>query len=176
MRFLTLCAILPLILAFACVTQAADDTAITRGTLSKDDSDFLVKAASGGLFEVRSSELAEKRGVLTPEEKKFADMMITDHTAVNSELEKLAAKKGATVPSAPMEKQQKLLDELGKAEDKKVATKYLSDQVDAHDDAISLFKKASTDAKDPDVRAFAADKLPTLRAHYDEAKQLYKAR
>jgi putative membrane protein len=176
MSLKTILAVLPMLLALACALHAADDTAINRGTLTKDDAEYVTKAASAGLFEVRSSELVVKRGTLTADEKKFAEMMITDHNAANAELEKLAAKKGFTVPSAPMAKHQKLIDEIGKADDKKVATTYLSDQVDAHDEAISLFKKAGEKADDPDLRAFFNDKLSVLRHHYDEAKRLYKAR
>ncbi|SRR5258708_1094417 len=172
MNLSTILSTIPVLLVLACTLQAAENTTIS---LAKEDVDFVTKAISAGLFEVRSSELAIKRGVLTEEEVTFAKMMISDHTKVNNELEKLAAKKGFTVPSAPLPKQQKLLDDLGKTDDRKLATGYFHDQVNGHEAAIDLFKNASTDCKDPDLRTFAIDKLPTLRAHYEQAKDLYKA-
>ena len=47
--------------------------------------------------------------------------------------------------------------------------------VDAHEDAIDLFKDAADDAKDADIKVFAAKTLPTLQAHLEKGKALEKA-
>ena len=47
--------------------------------------DFVNQAASGGLFEVQSSELALQRSQ-DAKVQEFANQMITDHTANNQEL------------------------------------------------------------------------------------------
>jgi putative membrane protein len=44
--------------------------------------------------------------------------------------------------------------------------------VSAHEDALRLFQKAARDAKDPDVKAFAAKALPTLAHHLQMAHDL----
>ena len=59
--------------------------------------DFVNEAASGGMFEVQSSQLALERGQ-GDEVKAFAQMMITDHTANNEELKAAAEAAGVTVP------------------------------------------------------------------------------
>ena len=45
----------------------------------------------------------------------------------------------------------------------------------AHKDAVSLFDKASKDAKDPDIKAFFSHNLPALREHLQMAEQLKPA-
>ena len=47
--------------------------------------------------------------------------------------------------------------------------------VGAHEDAVKLFEKASNDVKDPDVKQFAIQTLPTLQQHLQMAKTLKQA-
>jgi putative membrane protein len=44
--------------------------------------------------------------------------------------------------------------------------------VAAHRDTIALFQKASTNAKDAEVKAFATKTLPTLQHHLEMARKL----
>ena len=60
--------------------------------------DFVNQAASGGLFEVQSSELALQRSQ-NADVQQFANQMITDHTANNQELMAAAKAEGLTVPA-----------------------------------------------------------------------------
>jgi putative membrane protein len=47
--------------------------------------------------------------------------------------------------------------------------------VTAHEDTVKLFQKASADAKDPEVKAFATKTLPKLQHHLQMAQDLKKA-
>lgn len=147
--------------------QAAD----ALPPVHKADAEFVRKAAICGLIEVQSSEAALKRG-LSPEEKKFAQQMIDDHTAVNKELAALAEKKGIAVPKALDKDSQAKIDKLAKVEEKDFAEEYMECQVKDHKEAVELFEDQSTDGKDPELRAFAAKHLPHLKHHLDLAKQL----
>jgi len=146
-------------------------TSSPAARLSEDDADFVQHAWAGGMFEIRSSELAVKRG-LSGDERNFANQMITDHTKVNDEIQTLAKSKGVVLPAMLDEKMQKKVDELGKENDKDFAAAYLSCQVDAHKTAVKAFKKASENASDPDVRAFAAKHVSHLESHLTRAKEL----
>lgn len=86
-----------------------------------------------------------------------------------------AANKSAALPAAlPSDKQSKL-DKMSGAKD---FDKTFIDEVgvDAHKTDISLFEKASKDADDADLKAFATKTLPTLQAHREHADGLKKGR
>lgn len=180
-RLISLGMSLSLALAFAAVptlatTASAADTVVTAAPtmLAKEDLAFILAANQGGLFEIKTSELAKQRNV-NGANLEFAKQMISDHEAVNQELGALAAKKGVTLPTTLDEEHQKKYDALAKTEDSKLAKEYISCQVKAHKKAVSAFKDAASDSKDTDVKAFAAQHLPHLQAHLDAAKRLEDA-
>lgn len=135
----------------------------------EDDNEFLVKAASGGLMEVQLGEMAAKQAT-TSVVKKFGQMMAKDHSQVNDELKSLAASKNITIPTTPGEDH---MDHINKMRDKKGTDfdkDYISLMVDDHKEDVFDFEKAAQDAKDPDVRAFAAKYVPTLKSHLEQAR------
>jgi len=142
--------------------------------LAKADQEFFQKAAAGGMFEVEAGKLAESRGQ-DAQVKSFGAMLVKDHSAANDELKALAGRKGVALPTALPADKRKDLDKLGQSKDfdkdfiKEVGLK-------DHRKDIDLFEKASKDAKDPDVKAFAAKTLPTLKAHREHAEGLAKAK
>lgn len=139
---------------------------------ASSDQEFFDKAAVAGLFEVQSSEVAMQRSS-NPQVKAFAKMMIEDHGAANSRLKALATKKGVTLPTGLDDDHQKKLDDLKAAKTGKAFDESYADLMeDGHDDAVALFEDASEDAKDKDLRQFAAETLPTLRRHSEHAEKL----
>lgn len=152
--------------------QAAEATT-TGTTLAKDDAEFITSALQGGMADIKTSEIALKRTV-SAAEREFAQKMIDGHGKVIAELKTLAEAKGIAIPALLDEKSQKQVDELGKQSDKVFAEVYLENQIDAHKKAVSAYKEASKDAKDPEVKAFAAKNLPHLEEHLAQAKTLEK--
>ena len=65
-------------------------------------------------------------------------------------------------------KQMELQDKKGRAFDQA----YIRMMVNDHDDAVSLFEDAASDARNMDLQAFAAKILPKLKQHFEEAKSL----
>lgn len=136
------------------------------------DQEFYDKAAISGMFEVKASEIAVRRAT-GPQVKSFAEMMVTDHSAANAKLKALAAQKKVVLPSTLDKDHQKSLDKLSKAKPgKDFDETYVDLMEDGHDKAVKLFEKASKNAKDPDVSAFAAATLPTLRQHKEVVEAL----
>ncbi len=44
--------------------------------------------------------------------------------------------------------------------------------VQSHEEQVNLFEQASNNVEDDDLKDFAREKLPTLKAHLEEARQL----
>ncbi len=142
-------------------------------TQKEDDTEFAVKAASGGLVEVELGRMAQEKAQ-SAQVKEFGAQMITDHTKANAELKALAATKNITIPSTPGEEQQKDIADLGKLSGAEFDKKYISYMKDDHEEDVKEFKKAADDAKDPDLKAFATKTLPVLQKHLDMVKAIDK--
>jgi putative membrane protein len=140
--------------------------------LNRADRQFLIKAGQAGITEITASNIALKKAH-SQDVKNFAQQMVDDHTKVADKLKKLAADKGVTLATdlgdknaAAIRKVEKL---NGSAFDP-VYTRTIG--VEAHQDAVQLFKDASTKATDADVKSFATDTLPALEHHLQMAKEL----
>ena len=143
----------------------------TSATLAGDDKTFAQKALAGGRFEIESSRIALDKAS-SGKIRDFANMMIADHGQANQELENLARKKGLSIPTTVAADSQAKLDELRQLDGDAFDTRYREMQMDAHDEAIRLFQKASKEAQDQDLRAFASKTLPTLQKHRDRLDEI----
>lgn len=143
--------------------------------LARVDKSFFKDAAHAGHAEVKASEYALVKAS-DPGVKTFAQQMIDDHTKVAKELETLATSKGVKLPDGPSLAQNAKIKVLSGASGPSFDRKYAdSIGVKAHEDAVELFRKASLEAQDADVKAFAAKTLPSLEHHLQMAKDLAAA-
>lgn len=156
------------VIALATASMAADPEHPTEAT---DANAFLVKAASGGIAEVELGRLALQRGS-SPDVKAFGERMVNDHTQANRELDALAARKGVAVPKNLDREHTALRDRLSKLSGRDFDQAYMKEMTADHEQDVAEFRRASEGSKDPDVRAFAAQKLPTLVSHLDAAKRI----
>jgi putative membrane protein len=146
---------------FGATESDAPNTAI--GTTPKDQS-FVTGATEGGLFEVQSSRIALDKNV--PDSvRDFAKSMVSDHTSANDKLVALAHARGYTVPERADLKQRMCLDKLSRHDGDDFVREYDRAQLKAHDGAIADFQKEAELGQDPELKAFAAQTLPTLRHH-----------
>ena len=67
---------------------------------------------------------------------------------------------------------QRAVNKLAKKTGSDFDKAYVERMVDAHEDAIDLFQKASRDVKDPELQAFASKMLPKLQQHQQHARSL----
>jgi len=137
----------------------------------EDDAEFMVEAASGGMMEVQVANLALQKATST-QVKEFAQIMIKDHGKANGELKSLAASKNITLPTALIDKHQKIVNDLQDKTGKDFDEAYIDRMKGAHKDDVDKFEEAAQQAGDPDVKAFAAKTLPTLRSHLQHVDRL----
>lgn len=130
------------------------------------DADFVVDAYTDGMMEIRMAERV--KGMLTTQDAKgVADMIISEHTAMNNDMRALATKKNISLPTELTKGQQDDIDDVAKKTGIDLDQKYLNNAVSMHRDAIDLFEKASKKTYDTDVRSAFSTGLPKLRTHLD---------
>ncbi|MEO6313833.1 MAG: DUF4142 domain-containing protein [Chitinophagaceae bacterium] len=134
---------------------------------------FLVKAANGGMAEVKLAQLAKEKAKDTAVQH-FADMMIADHSAANEKVKALAAERNVTLPAEPDAEEQKKGDELSKKTGADFDKAYVNAMVKGHDETVEMFKKASGKVSDGAVKAFIDNTIPTLEHHYMRIKDIKK--
>lgn len=143
-------------------------------TATKADS-FMMKAAQSDMLEIMSSQAALQKSS-NEEVRRFAQMMIDDHTRTSEELKTLAASKNVALPTAVSSKQQSMIDKLNRASaGAEFDREYMKMQVKAHEDAVKLFQKQANDndAEDADAKTFAAKHLPALQGHLTMSRTMY---
>jgi putative membrane protein len=159
------------LVAAAVMASPGQLRADAKDTLNDYDVKFVKKEAAAGLAEVKMAELAAQKAQ-RPEVKEFAQTLVKDHTAANTELAELAKKKGveisAVVDPDSAETFKKLEGHSGTDFDKE----YLSEMTSAHKKCVSNFEEAAKDARDGDLKAWINKTLPTLKAHHEKAQQL----
>jgi putative membrane protein len=133
---------------------------------------FVTQAGIGNQFEIDEGRLAIKRSS-SPEIKKFAHRMVTDHGKALSELKKIVAKdKLGKVPAKLDADNQASLDALKKAKGADFDKAYVADQLKAHQGAAALFSQYAQNGSQPDLKTFATNTLPTIQDHLKHVQML----
>jgi len=153
--------------------NAAQGTA--RGNASPDAANFVATATASNNFEIQSSKAVEGKA-RSADVKEFARMMIADHTKAGTEMMEVAKKANLTVPGDtttldPPHKQ--MLDSITSASDMDKA--YVQAQLQAHQEAVALFRAYSSNGDNPALKQFASKTLPTLEKHLREVEKLSKS-
>jgi putative membrane protein len=147
----------------------ADTTVSTAKTAGVEqrpafDSEFMTKAASGGMLEVQLGQQVAQKAT-TPEAKSFAQQMVTDHTKSNDELKALAAQKNITLPTTLGKDQQKVYDDVLAEKGVDLDKKYVSAMLTDHQEDITEYQEAVTKSGDTNVKTYAQKNLPVLQMH-----------
>lgn len=156
-------------------TKDTSTNAVETGGIAvdSDDSKFAVEAANGGMAEVALAKLAQTKGT-NAKVKDFAAMMIKDHTMANEELMALAKNKNITLPTTVGADEQKAMGDLQAKSGTDFDKAYVDQMVSDHKKTVDLFEKATTDAKDADIKSFAIKTLPTLKNHLAAIEAIQK--
>ena len=133
----------------------------------------MAQAASGGEFEIQSSQLALQLSQ-NAAVRNFANMMISDHSRLNQAVA-AAATAARLTPPAPvlLPSDQAMLDQLrasgvGPAFD----LAYKNAQITAHQNALQLMQTYASGGDVPPLRDAAARAIPTIQMHLGQAQNL----
>lgn len=140
--------------------------------LNAAEKKFLSDAASAGQYELALAQLATANAS-DSSVKSYAAMLVSDHTMANQKLQLLAQRRNVVLPTTLPQDKQEVIDRLTKVVGPEFDRQF-TQIVGLHDHKtdISLFENASREAKDSEVRDFAASTLPTLRSHLTAAQNL----
>ncbi|HWN94337.1 MAG TPA: DUF4142 domain-containing protein [Methylomirabilota bacterium] len=178
---------------------AASKTEAGRASqLNSADEQFIKEACKANKIELKMSKLGVQKAQ-NEQVKQFAQKLIDDHTKANTELKQLASRKGLMLPEsdesltghgdedrtrvrektdadrdgskehAEFKAEWKKLEDLSGTE---FDRQYVGMAVKCHEKSVQEFEKASQRSGDPEVKAFAAKTVPTLREHLSQAKSL----
>jgi putative membrane protein len=144
----------------------------SAGMTKAADQTFAMKAAQGGMAEVKLGKLATEKAS-DPDVKQFGQKMVDDHTKAGDELKQIASGKSISLPTDLNAKDQALYDRLSKLSGSEFDKEYMSHMVSDHKTDVSEFKKESDRGSDSDLKSFASKTLPTLESHLQMAESTY---
>ena len=143
---------------------------VSKESLSQQDKSFIKDAAQGGMAEVELSKVAEKSQ--NPEVKRFAEQMVRDHTAANTELTGIVTRLGIEMPNKLDTEHQRSRDQLAGMHGATFDQQYMHVMVNDHDQAAKLFREEDTAGHNPELKQFAQKTLPTIEQHQKMALDL----
>ncbi|HEY7306593.1 MAG TPA: DUF4142 domain-containing protein [Bryobacteraceae bacterium] len=133
------------------------------------DAAFALKAAQGGIAEVKLGQLALKRASHS-DVRTFGQRMVDDHSKANERLKAAAAKGGMTLPATMNANDQALYDKLSHLSGAAFDRAYTRAMVKDHEEDIKEFQREAANGTNSDIRAFAEAALPILQEHLEMAK------
>ncbi|MEG4625911.1 DUF4142 domain-containing protein [Microcoleus sp. w1-18aA5] len=140
-------------------------------SLSSQDRNFVMQAGQLGMLEVELGRLAVQRGS-SAGVKQYGQEMVEEHTQANQELMQVATQKGVKLPTEISSQNTALMDRLSGLSGTSFDTAYKQAMIDSHTQAIALFQAQSQQGQDPDLKAWATQKLPNLQAHLQMVNQM----
>lgn len=155
-------------------TQASTKSKIEQPYKTMSDADFAKHAAESDLAQVKMGQLAEDKGT-NKEVKDLGQRMVDDHTKANDTLKMAAAKNDVTLPTKLDDKDQDTYDHLSKLSGAEFDRAYSRDLVKDHRLDIAMFRHESNYGKDPAIKQFASQMLPTLESHLRQSEQTLHA-
>ncbi|HKX32921.1 MAG TPA: DUF4142 domain-containing protein [Blastocatellia bacterium] len=156
-----------------CVTVAGQTSnpQSSAQTVPNADKQFAMKAAEASMAEVALGDLATKQAA-DEGVKQFGQRMRDEHTKANDELKGWASQKGVMLPSEPSAKQKQVADHLSKLSGAEFDREFARVMVKDHIEAVALFERQTRTGQDQELKDWANQKLPTLRDHLTESRNL----
>ncbi|RIK94791.1 MAG: DUF305 domain-containing protein [Proteobacteria bacterium] len=136
------------------------------------DAEFVEKAASGGMMEVKLGEYASKNAA-SEDVRSFGQRMVTDHSKANAELKELAAKHDITVPTEMSDEHQAMSEKLMGMKGAEFDRAYMDAMVDDHTADVEAFRAEAKEGA-TEIDRWAAKTVPTLEMHLEMARDVHK--
>lgn len=138
-------------------------------SLSGHERNFIQRIGNDGQAEEQAALYVANK-TLNSEIRAYAAEIGRDHGKANQQLRKRAAQRGIEIPADPDGILGTRLGRLRQMSGTQMERAFLEDfGVQAHMDMIALFEVQASQSRDSELQAFAAERLPALRRHYQAA-------
>lgn len=153
--------------AFA-TALCASALVIASQAQAAQDEGFMKKAAEGNQFEIQLAPIAQENAG-SDQVKQMAQKIADDHRKANEKLEKIAASQNVALPTKAVKESE--IKKLSKLKGAAFDREYVKAMVRDHKHDIKEFQKEASKGKNPQVKQFASNALPTLREHLQLAER-----
>lgn len=147
------------------VAEETNDKKFESNNAEKD-AQFLVDATSGSYNEVKIAEVAIAKSA-NAEVKKLAEQLKTDHSALITQLNGVAAAKNVTVATTATEDAAEEAKKLTDTKNGNFDKEWLEKVEDMHEKSVKKYEDASTNASDSTIKNWAASTLVKIKSHLD---------
>jgi putative membrane protein len=152
----------------ALAKDESKSTAVEHGTI--DAKTFLKYAASDNEAEITFADLALSKAQ-NQEVKTFAQSLKSDHIQARAEITPLAQKYGVDVQDSKKNATNKLSSLQG-VSGTEFDKKFAEGALKCHQKDLAMYKKASQQLQEQDVKDFAQKILPKLQSHQQQASRV----
>ena len=137
---------------------------------------FVNDVVAGNTAEIELSRIAAQRAS-NAEVKKYAEMMVQDHTAAGTELKQALSQHSMQVQDVVDEKHRDMTQELGRLNGSQFDHEYMAAMVDDHQRMEELLEgraneEANNQPLENAVNQWAAKTLPAVKHHLQMAQQI----
>ncbi|HEX3628031.1 MAG TPA: DUF4142 domain-containing protein [Verrucomicrobiae bacterium] len=139
------------------------------GQLPAPDDKFVQDAVAGGKTEVQLGQMAQQKAA-SPAVREFGAQMARDHAGLNVQLQRVLTEQGITEPGGK-EKSTRSTGAMEGHSGQDFDHAYMQNMISDHKKDLAEFKKEAAEGKDPEIRAWAAQTVPTLEQHLQKAEQ-----
>jgi len=137
------------------------------------DETFVKVAARGGLAEIKLGKLAMDQGS-SEAVKAFGTRMVAEHTNAGDKLKEVAKEEQIGLPTDISARNQAAYDRLSKLSGADFDQAYAQDMVKDHQQDLRDFQREANHGNDDVIRGFAAETVPMIQQHLEQAKEMLK--
>jgi putative membrane protein len=154
--------------------SAASEKGAAASKLSRGDAGMLRDIAQANMAEIETGRVALEKSQ-NADVKKFAQMMVDDHTKGLADVKALASAKGVDLPDGVDVKHKATMVEFKALRGDTFDRQYMKQAgVGDHEATLKLLKKTQAEAADADLKALATKMMPVVETHLKHAQGMAK--
>jgi putative membrane protein len=135
------------------------------------DRDFVEDMIEDGMAEITLGQLAQQRAS-NPQVREFGDMMVRDHQKTGDELKQISSRHNLQLDTTLDDDHNDLRERLSKLSGAEFDREYINAMVEEHQEAVDDVREKAENADNVELKQWAAQTLPTLQSHLEQARQL----